>query len=673
MSSASIRRELQAEVERLRGIEAQIDDELRVFFGNLTRSSGSAPLSKSAPAASSSSSKTTNIVSFDAADLSNNVKKVEQFAPCFEAMVQDSKKLVLQVEDCRSLSDRLSIMVRRLDSMQSRAQQALACTEDIINLKDCKSKMQAAVDAGNLPLAVSYIRQVHDIDAQITSSSDDFGAILLVEQAVRAMVQQEFAEAIQASNLTAVVALCPLLQTLGLEAEARDSFLEFIEATVFIGVSADASSVDGATDPATGYAQSLSNIFNSTYIILQQYLPMVIQGMERSLGDVHFIKRLHAKCEAEAGLVLKRYMKFRNVKELIASLKSSSSGSALQNTGAGGTGVKATTPAEVHAMLDELALLIQYCCLYSKYLKQLSAGAEARVRQSVGDSGAAASPASVFAGPVEFDKMVDELINRYYMEGERWLMHQGARSAFPKTPDEEAAGLDECFFVLQRCGQRAVATNNIHAACAVLHFVSDLLSSQLLTRAADLLSVSAIKTSAVVQEHMARYRIAGSGDSATTGASLSKGLKSAMSLASSIAGSATAKPVDGPDEGDDADDPWGIARYMEVFNLVERCTRYTERLGRDINTAGEAVFGGGELPAAGGPRGTEGRGRSNSSSGSAAGAKKGGGSTGVGGGSTSSEMDKIRLCREDFDAAKASFSQVRRQPFPPSNPLFPFP
>jgi hypothetical protein len=41
--------------------------------------------------------------------------------------------------------------------------------------------------------------------------------------------------------------LCPLLQTLGLETEARDNFLSFIEKTIFIAVSADANSVEGAT------------------------------------------------------------------------------------------------------------------------------------------------------------------------------------------------------------------------------------------------------------------------------------------------------------------------------------------------------------------------------------------------------------------------------------------
>ena len=95
---------------------------------------------------------------------------------------------------------------------------------------------------------------------------------------------------------------------------------------------------------------------------------MVIQGMENSQGDVHFIRRLHTKCEQESGLVLKRYMKFRHLKITISTMKNPVNGS------------KQILPSEIHVILDELALLIQYCCLYSKYLKQLTDGVEKRKR-----------------------------------------------------------------------------------------------------------------------------------------------------------------------------------------------------------------------------------------------------------------------------------------------------
>ena len=78
--------------------------------------------------------------------------------------------------------------------------------------------------------------------------------------------------------------------------------------------------------------------------------------------------------------------------------------------------------AEIHMVLDELALLIQYCCSYSNYLKQLCVGAETRTRgvsnnSSMDSAGKLSSNSNsavvtVFKGATEFDKMVDELINR---------------------------------------------------------------------------------------------------------------------------------------------------------------------------------------------------------------------------------------------------------------------
>lgn len=652
MTLSGDKKELQAELSRLIEEESSIDSDLREYFSSL--SGNNRQKATASPGAS---------LAFDSTDLSKNIAKVKDFAPCFEAMVQDSKKLALQVEDCRTLSDRLSILVRRLDLMQMRAQQALACAEDVINLKDCKAKILAGIEAGNLPLAVSFIRQVHEIDVQAAKASDDYGAIQQAEREVRTMVQKEFLSAIDASDVNAVMALCPLLQTLGLEVEARDNFLSFVERTVFIGVSADASAVDGATDPATGYAQALSNVFNSTYIILQQYLPMVIQGMDASLGDVHFIRRLHSKCEIESGLVLKRYMKYRNIKDMVASLKTSIVSASS----------KSVSSADMHTVLDELGLLIQYCCSYSKYLKNICNGAETRKRApqatnttnasvpSISVVNSTVTTVAIFAGPTEFDKMVDELINKYYMEGEHWLMRLAVKTALPKSMDENL-GLDECFFVLHRCAQRSIATSNIQAACAILHLISDLLSSDMANQAADLLQVSAVKVGASLTEHMARYTRQGTADNQGTGGDLisdvsdgvSLGFKSAMSLASSITGGSeterTSNTMPDEDRGDDDDeaDTFGVGKHMEAFNAVEMCIRYTERLLKDSTTAGGAVFGNDDSGAVKASTGTSNVLSSPATKQSSA-------------SSPSLDTDKLRLCKESFETAKSAFNQALKQ------------
>jgi hypothetical protein len=666
------KREIEQEIARLRDQEEKIDCQLREFFTSLTGGIGSRDVDKDVPGGKGSNTKSRIKMrtSFEGSsdrdrDLRSNVAKIEKFSPCFEAMVQDARKLGSQVEDCRLLSDRISLIVRRLDSIQMRAQQCLACTEDIINLKDCKVKIVAAMEEGNLPLAVSFVKQVHEVDLQAARTSDDFTAIQRAEVQLRELVKAEFDKAIAENDITRVMSLCPLFQTLGLETVARDSFLEFVEKSVFTAVSADAT-VE-SSDPATAYAQALSNIFNTTYSIFQQYLPMVIQGMENSHGDVHFIRRMHAKCEHEAAIVLKRYIKFRNLKEIIASLKTP----------------KHPSVADMHGLLDEVALLLQYCCLYSKYLSQLCLGAEARVRNGQGSTGNASprgahTPGHAASGgqsftpghtpghtPLsdlptsgsQFHRMVEEIVNHMYMIGEQWLIEQGVKATLPNSLDEavdENNGLDECFFVLRRCGQRAIATNNIQVACAILQSISNLLSSNLHSQVAELINATIEKLVAVAHEQCAKYCKTGTGQLSTSsstigGEAFSLGIKNAMNIATQLTATVGASAAtmgaktgainnlavkDDTTKAQDSfseEDPFGLANALQSFNIVEICVRYTERLTKEIHRTGSTVF-----------------------------AHAGGhGSHKIG----TSDADRLQIACESLEGSKLTFQQVDRLHF----------
>jgi hypothetical protein len=743
--SSTLRRELEAELKELRDQEAAAEADLDQSFEDVMGSRGKV--------SGNSGGMRFNSV-FDMSGVENSLRKIEGFSPYYEAMLEDSRKLAVQVEDCRALSDRVNVIVRRLDNMQIRSQKALACTEDIINLKESKSILQAAIDEKNLHAAVRCLQMVHHIDKQAADASEDYKEIMKLEGSVKDLVQADFDDAINKNELNDVMSLCPLLQTLGLETTARDRFLEFVTANVFIAVSADGASVGASTDPASGYAQALSGVFNSAYLILQKYLPLVIQGMENSLGDIHFVSKLHARAEKQAGLVLKRYMKYRNCKEVITSVKAAGVDGELAPVAIGGGGgannqagdvVSVGSAAGLHEMLDEIALLIQYCCLYSRYLWQLCEGARKRDRPAFNaagagataadnaasstqesssnnrnrtssssssssrrarsrtlsrgdggddehdDSGAGTAPSSsasngagaavaeVFPGPLTFDKIVDELINSYYMEAERWIMHQSLRKMVQaqqrqqqrrlETASENFAsaaelsspfndGLDEAFFVFQRCGQRAIATNNIHAACAVLHLVGDLVSSELLTHVSDGMS----QTTRTVTEAM--YAKAGSmvdiNSSSSSGSSsagkrggdgnnndggsgnndddeyvldktIMQGYKNALQLASSMqqgGGHGQQQQLAGHDisgQGysqriqsrlgrqlfDEEEDPYGVSEWLQVYNTAERCARYSDRLGGDVLQSGDAVF--------------------------------------------PDDTDKIKLCREGFSAACQAF------------------
>ncbi len=716
-----MRAALQTEMEALITAESNIDEELQMFFQSLSQFDFTVDGADGSNSASSAGSSAADAMR-DAAG------KIASFSPHFEGMVQNAKKLALQVNECHLLSDRVSVMVRRLDMMQIRSQQALACTEDVLNLKTLRTQLTDAIRDRDLASAVRSLQQVHKISPEAASTSEDYVHISKLEKEVQGMVQADFATAISANNIADVMALCPLLQTLGLETVARDQFLDFVGEHVFIAVTADGAAAGDARDAATGYAQALSSLFNSAYLILQKYLPMVLQGMENSYGDVMFLQRLHARCEREAGTVLKRYLAYRDVRSIIAHIQKGGNSSMAGNISRVGTSLgipsssvlssrgdgQAPTEQQVHIVLDELALLIQYCTLYSRYIKQLTTGSQKRVRSnpvhvdsnskqiaaesssllqasapSGGDKKTAGhvdnAAATIFPGPVSFDKMIEEFVSRYYMEAEHWIMQKSLRSlsifqATGTDTSNASEGLDECFYVLQRCGLRAVATNSIHAACAVMHYISDLLSAELLGKVSAALAAASEKVSIALLAHISKLvqqtrrstrSLAGYDAESESNVDSSDGLtgfdqldrtflsgyRNVIAMASTIGGSSTSAANSIQDSeysakiltymnrgansavigGNDSSgsDPYGVEGSLEVFNLAEKCGRYAARLGKEVVASAEAVFG----AASSGSSNTSGKGQ------------------------VGSEAEMLVLCKEDYSAAHAGFSNALNAQF----------
>ena len=89
--------------------------------------------------------------------------------------------------------------------------------------------------------------------------------------------------------------------------------------------------------------------------------------------------------------------------------------------------------------------------------------------------------------------------------------------------------------------------------------------------------------------------------------------------------------------------------------------RYTERLGRDVTKAGENVFGSAASSAAvtGDIKSSNSRAGSNTTGSPKVGQRKEGSSSSSSSSSLlSPEMEKLKLCKEDFEAATVAFQQT---------------
>lgn len=165
------------------------------------------------------------------------------------------------------------------------------------------------------------------------------------------------------------------------------------------------------------------------------------------------------------------------------------------------------------------------------------------------------------------------------------------------------------------------------------------------------------------------FRLLGQESSAVT---ISKGLKSAISLASSLTSTAALSSTVGVgnmtddindyhslydntfnynNQSKNDDDPWHTAIYVQAFEVIEKCIRYTDRLSHDIMHSAENVFV-----------------ASSTANSNTANENKAASSTALKShhhetsnpisNNIAGEMDKIKLCKEDFDKTKIVFQQV---------------
>jgi COG4 transport protein len=544
------------------------------------------------------------------ASVLNNVSKIEKVGNIFESVERDSSKLHDQIVSCQEVSSKLSKQIRRLDNMFTRANNTLQYVENILNLKESKSELLLAINENNLHQAVGILNRVHSIESLTVEPTDDYIAIQTAEVEVRTLVKKEFSTAIESSNIELVMSLCPLLSTLGLEEEARDSFLSFMSKAVFVNITADSipqDDNDSNADIATAYASSLSSIFNSCYLIMQQYLPVIIEGMETTYGDVHFIRQLYNKCAREATVVLKRYMKYRQVRETIQTIKLSTtatSSSAVPPS----SSIRPVSSSEMHTILDEMTVLIQYACTYNKYILQICIGAENRKRKHT------SVPITVFDKPTEFNQLIDEFIQRYYVEGEKWLISTALSHVFTKQMSSDQSinsSLDESFFILQRCLQRSIASQNIDATIAVLHSMCMLFTGPMLKEAQEIVDTAVDKISSIIQTNInGFYRSidANYNPEPEPEVEQSNAMLLHKSLQNLYVTSTTASSLNETNEEK-------LILATESFQLISTCQRYIERLGRDaIDLSMQLV--------------------------------------------ASEESDKLQVCRDDFTNAKNAFHNV---------------
>ncbi|CAN0300466.1 unnamed protein product [Pylaiella littoralis] len=459
--------------------------------------------------------------------------------PDFPGLEEKAGALLAQIEDGHGMAERVSRSVRRLDDIQMRVQRALALVEDVINLRGCAQGVRAAIQAGDLAEAATYVRRFREIDAGALADS---GEMVDMDEAVKclsAAVLERFETAVLDMDEPGIAAACPLLAPLGLATQGQELYLGFARRALEAQLKAEV----GDASPSTA-TQSLPAIYNVSAAFLRRQVPVAAAGLAPCLGDVALVRVVTRECGDRAATVLEKHLREKSVASWaaegaegwgvsLAGVGGSGGGGAGGGGGdhlGGGAGVgggdgrsAAAAAAEVlgkaDALLEELAVLTQHTESYDRFVKFLvmevenahpsqeevdaasPQGADEGLGESKtaggggeggGEGGATAGRPSVLPAPILEPVMpartrlqeASAEVAAYYSQIEGQLLEASVSKAI--SVDEVAPGAvasscaEDAFFVAQRCAKRALATGHAGAASTVVNHAGNTLGVDLL-------------------------------------------------------------------------------------------------------------------------------------------------------------------------------------------------
>jgi hypothetical protein len=390
-----------------------------------------------------------------------------------------------------SLSERVSSRVRELDRAQQRVADTVARLDAVVQRRSAfaaataslaSEDFEAACDAVATYLALesSFPGLSPAAEEAASVAAGQHAQLLATKRQLEDLVRTRFATAVGARRHGDVLRFAVLFPKLGCAQEGASQLVAYLRSTVAARARADAEALSDALHTPTGgdgdssptFVSTLSGLFKDVAQALDEHeeLLRTCFGLDTLLKAA---LELHAECDARGSALLKRFSEHHGVPRLVASCARRGAGTAAQH-GGGGAGAEEPPPdpRTVEGKLEEALGLCAACEEYTTYLL-----ARVRACSAAGPDAAAGAVASFRSGA--FSRCVLDLVGSY-ISLEEYFMAENISKAI--RIDELVPGaltsslVDDCFFILLKCGRRSGAAGSVQCTCAVLNHVAALLA-----------------------------------------------------------------------------------------------------------------------------------------------------------------------------------------------------
>ncbi|EIE27386.1 COG4-domain-containing protein [Coccomyxa subellipsoidea C-169] len=401
-----------------------------------------------------------------------------------ESLLSDAQQLAASVHSTSELSEGVSFKVRELDTAQSRIDDTLQRISIVVDRSNAVEGIRAALEVGDYETAAEHVSKYLELERRFGTMADEVENRQLQDQRreakvrLRQEIQTRLDEAKQKGDHKAVLRFTRLFAPLGLQAsEGLQAFLVYLRDLISRRAEEDYTSlVEGGEQAESEYVGTLTNLFKDVAVAVDEN-EQFVSGTFGPEAAVEAILGLQQLCDQHGTKIMQRYIKFRRLQQLMGEIGTLS---VAKRTSAPAQASLAVDPRQIEGYLEEMLLLCQRSEEYNQFMLAKLTAAAAGSGSPKAD---AASLENSFRSG-QFNVTVRELI-AYYINLEEFYLEENVGKAI--AIDEWSADalttsmVDDVFFILQKCGRRALATGNLQCLCAILGQINNLLSNSLRT------------------------------------------------------------------------------------------------------------------------------------------------------------------------------------------------
>ena len=418
----------------------------------------------------------------------------------------DAASVATSVAGTCTLAERVSSRVRQLDTAQQRVADTLARLDAVVQrraaLATATSSLatedfETACDAVATYLALEVSFPGGATEPSKTSAADDQAArqhaqLLATKRQLEDLVRARFSSAVGARKHAEVLRFAVLFPKLGCTAEGAQQLVAYLRSSVAARARADAEALSDALTTSGGgvsvgeaptFVSTLSGLFKDVAHALDEHdeLLRTCFGPETVLRAV---QELHAECDTRGAALLRRFEEHNQLQRLATACARRGGGSShaaadrLASTAGGGAedGHSRPDPRAVEGKLEEL---LEVCACCEEYTAYMLAKMRACGTSSTATLADAASRAASSFRSGAFSRGVLDLVGNYICL-EEYFMAENVSKAIridELVPGQLTSSLvDDCFFILLKCGRRSGAACSVQCTCAVLNHVTSLLA-----------------------------------------------------------------------------------------------------------------------------------------------------------------------------------------------------